>query len=1054
MKRAKILSASAGSGKTYQLALKYMCDIIEHPEHYRNILAVTFTNKATEEMKSRILSEIHVLASGAKSKYIANISAALGMSEEKIRERALIARTRILHDFSRFSVLTIDRFFQRILRAFIKELGLDLNYNIELDATLLLERSADALVESIAENKDVRRWLLEFAEERVSDGTRWDMRDELSRLGEELFQENGAKMMNMSLKKEDIRRAVRALIDVSDAKTNHIKQLAKDAMAIMREYGLNPSDFKGKSRSIATCFVRYASGELKLATDAMRAACEERSAWYNAKDASGGVIAATERLMPILREIMSCVGDAIKSAGTANIIKSGYRSFALLADLQQNITNICKEENIMILSKTKDLLSEFIDDSNAPFIYEKVGSRYDHYMIDEFQDTSVREWRNMLPLLKEALASNDKASVFIVGDIKQSIYRWRGGDWRLLNSVAIDDLGRDNTEVIPLKENYRSLERVVTFNNMLIEKVVEADNKRLNDIVDGALHARGITQGTHQELYDILAKAYSGHTQHAVSKDKDKGYVEVCAYDSAEVDSPFIGAIESAIERGYKYRDILILVRKGADAERVADILFEYKERKFGATGEVGFNILLPDKLTLESCDIVEFVVSVLRLAVNERNDVERGVYNRFLGYPIDREFGDDEHALLRRVVHLSPMEAFEVIVAHFHLHERKQGIAFLQALHEQIISFSTSRVADIQHYLTWWDERGKMESVKVEMTDDTIEVTTVHKAKGLERAVVIIPYARFTLEPSPNLNSIVWSKTENSDIGNFPVKYGKPMESSTYAEDYYKERVMSHVDGINILYVAITRASRELYMYVPVTLNGKAHGESVPSTTPLILDALPQICPAPERIVEEDVVLYDRYRYGELTTATTEQHNDTDTEYLLLEDYVTNQPTVKVRYPSSRFVDEGIKAGGKSSTMGIRLHGIFERAKDAHDLREAIRRMMLDCLIQENEAITLQHNVDEALSEPRVNEWFNGQWDDVRIEAAIACRDDRSRRPDRVMIKGDRAVVVDYKFGEHKSADYNHQVRRYMSLLREMGRYNQIEGYVWYIMLGEVEEV
>ena len=1054
MKRAKILSASAGSGKTYQLALKYMCDIIEHPERYRSILAVTFTNKATEEMKSRILNEINILASGAKSKYIANISSALGMSEEKIRERALIARTRILHDFSRFSVLTIDRFFQRILRAFIKELGLDLNYNIELDASLLLERGADALVESIAKNKDVRRWLLEFAEERISDGTRWDMRDELSRLGAELFQDNGAKLMNMSLKKEDIRKAVQALIKDSEAKTEHIKQLADGAIAIISEYGLKPTDFKNKSRSVATCFARYASGELKPVTEAMLVACEQRSAWYNEKGASGSVVTATERLMPILREITSCVGDAIKSAGTAKIIKSGYRSFALLVDLQKNITKICKDENTMILSKTKDILSEFIDDSNAPFIYEKVGNRYDHYMIDEFQDTSVREWRNMLPLLREALASNDKASVFIVGDIKQSIYRWRGGDWRLLNSVAIDDLGRENTEVIPLKENYRSLENIVTFNNALIEEVVKADNKNLNDIVDKALREGNITKGTHQELCDILAKAYNGHSQHAVSNDEYKGYVEVCAYDSDEVESPFIGAIESAIERGYKYSDILILVRKGSDAERVADILFDYKERKFNAAGDIGFNILMPDKLTLESCDVVEFVVSVLRLAVNGHNDVERGVYNRFLGYPIDREFGDAELELLQRIVHLSPMEAFEVIVAHFQLHEHKQSIAFLQALHEQIISFSTSRIADIQHYLTWWDERGKKESVKVEMTDDTIEVTTIHKAKGLERAVVIIPYARFTLEPSPNLSPIVWSNTENSTIGNFPVSYGKSMESSTYSEDYYKERVMSHVDGINILYVAITRASRELYMYLPVTLNGTSRRESIPSTTPLILDALPQLCAAPERIMEEDVVLCDRYRYGELTRAAEERLNDTDTEYLLLEDYVTNEPTIKVRYPSSRFVDEGIRAGSASSTMGIRLHGIFEKAKDADDLRAAIRRMMLDCLIDENEAITLQLNVDNALREPKICEWFSGEWDDVRIETAIASRDDKSRRPDRVMIKGDRAVVVDYKFGEHKSTDYNRQVKRYMTLLKDMGCYNHIEGYVWYIMRGEVEEV
>ena len=263
MKRAKILSASAGSGKTYQLALKYICDIIERPDRYRNILAVTFTNKATEEMKSRILNEIHILASGGKSIYIDKIAEELNMSEPKIRECALKVRTRILHDYSRFTVLTIDRFFQRILRAFIKELSLDLNYNIELDTTLLLERSADMLVESIAEEPEVRRWLLEFAEERINDGTRWDMRSDLCHLGEELFRENGAKRINTSLGKKELRNAVNSLIKESEVCKHRLKELGEQALEIMAKYGVVASQFKSKSKSAASNFAIYATGELK-----------------------------------------------------------------------------------------------------------------------------------------------------------------------------------------------------------------------------------------------------------------------------------------------------------------------------------------------------------------------------------------------------------------------------------------------------------------------------------------------------------------------------------------------------------------------------------------------------------------------------------------------------------------------------------------------------------------------------------------------------------------------------------------------------------------------
>ena len=1057
MKRAKILSASAGSGKTYRLALKYICDIIERPERYRNILAVTFTNKATEEMKSRILSEIHKLAAGDESDYLENIVIESGLAKDKVREQALKAQTRILHDYSRFTILTIDRFFQRILRAFIKELSLDLNYNIELDTSMLLERSADTLVESIAENEEIRRWLLEFAEERINDGTRWDMRADLCSLGKELFSENGAKRMNNSLSKKSLRDLVNAMIKEGEQCKARFKELGCRAMEIMAEYGVEPTQFKGKSNSFATNFVRYANGELKPPTATMQRAAESTEHWYG-KDADGGLVAAAEQLLPLLQEICATFEEGIRKINTAKLIRSNYRSFALLADLQNNIKAICEEESIMVLSKTKDMLSTFVDDSNAPFIYEKVGNRYDHYMIDEFQDTSVREWRNMLPLLKEALASNRNASVFIVGDIKQSIYRWRGGDWRLLNQGAIQDLGEENVEVEHLKNNYRSLANVVDFNNKIIERIVEADNAYLNNCIDSALKDNKIAKSTHASLYDIVQEAYRGHHQEPAASDPNKGYVEVCAYDPSYADSPFIEAIESAINRGYRYRDILILVRKTADARRVADVLFEYKNQRFTSRGEAGFNILTPDALTLEGCDITEFVIAVLRLAIDPTNDIERGVYNRFLGNRLDHTFDEEETETLNRIAHLSPMEAFELIVSHFQLHERKQSIAFLQAMHEQVIAFSTTRIADIQHYLIWWDERGKREAVKVEMDDNTIEITTIHKAKGLERDIVIIPYASLDMVPRPSLRSIVWARADAKDsnaaaIGDFPVVYGKDMESSAFSEEYYRELVMSHVDGVNLLYVAITRASRELYLYFPKNLNSKSSSDSITTTVPLIWNAVGAICPEPESIYEQDKVAFVTYRYGAETSGAERKAKKKEVKNILLESYTSSTPNIKVRFPATRYAEEGLTHKDSSLTFGIRLHRAFESAITRNDLYRAIHRMTLDCVIDENEALILRQSIDKSLESPVVAEWFSDCWDDVKTETDIVYNNEL-RRPDRVMIKEDRAVIVDYKFGYKHDPSYAQKMAQYISLLRQMGRFANIEGYIWYPVSGDIERV
>lgn len=1055
MKRAKILSASAGSGKTYQLTLKYMCDVILHPERYRNILAVTFTNKATEEMKSRILREIHTLASGNSSPYLSDIERELSISEAQIREGAKRARTRILHDFSRFTILTIDRFFQRILRAFIKELSLDLNYNIELDTNQLLERSTDALVESIATDENLHKWLLKFAEERINDGTRWDMRSDLKSLGSELFKENGAKRIDPQLSKQALRDRVNDIISEGDKYRARLKELGESALTTMKHYSVKPEEFKGGSRSFVFSFAKYADGELKPPTATMIKASDSIAEWYT-KGASGSVITAAEALMPTLQEICLCYDEGIKKINTAKLIRDNFRSFALLADLRERVNDICNEENIMVLSKTKDILSEFIDDSNAPFIYEKVGSRYDHYMIDEFQDTSVREWRNMLPLLREALASNPESSVFIVGDIKQSIYRWRGGDWRLLNSDAMQDLGKENTALEHLQKNYRSLPNIVKFNNGLISKVVEKDNDYLNLTITNALNNSKIESSTHTSLYDIMLNAYSDYEQ-IPAKQGESGYAEVIAFDSAVTDSPFIMAIESAIERGYRYGDILILVRGNTDAKKVADALFVYKHEKFTSKGKSGFNILTPAALTLESCDVAEFVTSVMRLAIDPGNDIERGVYNRYLGLALDHKFDEEEIAWLHQTAHLSPLEAFESIVSRFELHKRKESIAFLQAMHEQILAFNSQRVVDIQFYLKWWEERGKHEAITVEMTDDTIEITTIHKSKGLERPIVIIPYSRWDMTPRASLRPIVWAKANEGEsatsVGDFPIIYGSTMENSNFSEEYYKELVMSHVDGINLLYVAITRASRELYIYVPTSLNPSSKsGESINTTAPLILDAAKSICPEPKSLQMDGEDVAFVYSYGEHTACETrdKKRESSDT---LLEEYISHRPTLKVRYPSHRCIEEGLVNDSKALSEGIRLHRLFEKAITEQDLRNAVKRMSLDCLIDTEQTEVLNTKISNILTDSRVKEWFSSDWDSVKCESAIISNGD-IRRPDRVMIAGERVVIVDYKFGDKRSAAYQKQMAEYMRLIAAMGKYSQIEGYVWYISLGEIESV
>lgn len=1061
MKRAKILSASAGSGKTFRLVLKYICDIIERPDRYRNILAVTFTNKATEEMKSRIINEIHRLAANQPSQYLQEVMLATQLSEPHIRERALKARTKILHDYSRFTVLTIDRFFQRILRAFINELGLDLNYNIEIDTDLLLERSADSLIESIAHDPDIKKWLMTFAEERLEQGHKWDMRKELRSLGKELFKENIAKRVKESISKSKLQEIINELVEHDNAILHSIKTLGEDACKCMKKWDVQEAEFKGKSKSFTHRFRKYAEGDISAPSDSMLKATKDMKEWYN-NDARGCVKAAAAELQPILQEICTLYANNIDKMNTTKILRNNHHSFALLSDLYHNIESICQEENIMVLDNTKEILTEFIDHSNAPFIYEKVGNRYDHYMIDEFQDTSRREWRNIRPLLLEALASNPEASVFIVGDIKQSIYRWRGGDWRLLNGGVERDLGSDNTEIQHLELNYRSLKNIVDFNRILIDKVVDIDNIYLNNLVDNALCNNRISELTHASLHNIIKEAYIDNNQTAFIKSEENGIAEICLFDKNLVkESPFIEAIEDAISRGYRYCDIMLLVRNGEDCRKVVNALYAHKNKLAAEGRDANFNVLTSDSLTIDLCDIVQFIIATLRLAVNPSDDIEHGKFNHYLGRPFETKFSDEDRALLHRIAHLSPMEAFEVIVDNFNLSEQHSRIAYLQAMHEQIISFSNNHIADIQHYLEWWVERGYKENLSVEMTDNTIEITTIHKSKGLERAVVIIPYCTWEMVPSTQKRPIVWSTADKrysdiTSIGSYPVAYNCHMGESAFSEDYYKELVMSHVDGVNLLYVAITRAAKELYIYISSDLNSQKSSnksDEIINTTPLIIKAVSAMREAHDERDESNNITHRRYTYGEKIKHHTPKQRNASSHNIILSGYPTAIPDIAVCYPSHRYVEEGLTPGTTQCRTGIMLHRIFEKAESIDDLYNAIKRMSLDCLIDNDTAERLRANIDQAMQDERAKEWFGDHWDDIKTEAEIL-HNGIVRRPDRVMIAGNRAVVVDYKFGLTPNRKNNDKVREYMHLLDSMQCYETIEGYVWYIAIGHIEPI
>ena len=1044
--RAKILNASAGSGKTYQLAYKYVRDVVEQPSIYRHILAVTFTNKATEEMKSRILKEIHLLASGGESSYLENLCRELDMDAATVRRRAAEVRSKILHDYSRFTVLTIDTFFQRILRAFIKELGIDLNYNVEIETASVLTKSADTLIEQITTDRDLQRWLTDFVQERIDEGKKWDVRDGILTLGGELFKEKNKEALSLARSREELGRIVGEATARAAATKQQMRERAAEAVRIMADAGVGPTDFTGKSRSFAHYFLTVAAGELKPYTATVGKMSLTTEGWAP-KGSPAAPLAA--RLQPLLREMCDLYDANVRSWNTCDLLRENYRSFALLSDLYAKVQQLCDEQNMMLLSETKYILSEFIGHNDAPFIYEKVGNRFEHFMIDEFQDTSVKEWENFLPLLQNAMAQSEATSVLIVGDIKQSIYRWRGGDWKILHSQAQQALGADSTELVNLTENYRSLPAVVDFNNKAIGRVVEADNRALNATLDEAAARGDMDARTAAGLRDTLQKAYREHAQTPRRLGGVPGYVSVETFAERP---PVVERICEVLDKGFRPCDIMILVRGATDGARVAAELLDFKRRNDDP--RYRFDVMTQEALIVGNAPVSSFIAAALRLSLNPDDSLSRAVYNHYLGRGFDRPLPGDERTFFRSIRLLSPEEAFERIVMRHALHDDRQQTAYLQAIHEQIIGFCASKIADIALFLDWWEQQGQNRSLSVDESATTVEITTIHKAKGLEKRVVLIPWCSWQLDPKSggNVTNIVWAEAQGDAgaVGRFPVKYKKAMAESGFSAEYYRELVYSHVDNINLLYVALTRAAESLHVFIP-RKGGKSVGGLLLQSIGADGDkALLDGTEGRRTATEEG----ERFEFGRFTGPVPGGGKASDSVHVVLENYPTARADLRLRLPSQRYFEEEDEVELSPRNFGILMHKAFEQADDRQQIYEAVQRMRDDGTLSPGEAEALRGMIARVLAHPVAGEWFGGGWQRVRNENEIIVPGAGStRRPDRVMIRGTRAVVVDYKFGSRDPGRYRRQVGEYLGLLRQMG-YTQCEGYLWYVKLGEIEKV
>ncbi|MDR2911944.1 MAG: UvrD-helicase domain-containing protein [Alistipes sp.] len=1054
MGNVRIISASAGSGKTYRLAYEYVRSVVADPTLYRHILAVTFTNKATEEMSSRILERLHELATpetttvnAKKSPYLKDLlkdpelqRILAPISEAKIRTRAAEAMRRILHDYSRFAVLTIDRFFQRLIRAFIRELGVEANFNLELETDSLLELAADALIEGSTDDEQLKERLYSAARDRLDEGRSWDIKHSLTDLGRQLF---GSDYRTPA---PDTPTLIETVVKKADEARKSLRKTAEKARQTIADYGLTAEDFRGKSKGLTAHLSKVLKGEFIPLSKYARAELENES--------------RPAALRELLAEMDRIHEENTRLVASAALLRENRHNFLLLADLQRQVERICREENIMPISETNRMIARLVGGNDTPFIFEKAGSYFSRFFIDEFQDTSTSQWENFVPLLRDAIASSPESPVMLIGDIKQAIYRWRGGDWQILSRRVHEQMGADRVEVETLDTNHRSMRRVVEFNNEAVGRVVAEGSAALDTMIAEARAEGSLDAQEAAELTGMLAAAYTGHDQKPKST-TDEGYVTLTLYGpdaEGKFIPPLIEKIEELQSRGYGAGDIAVLVRSNTQGARVAQMLLQRKREN--PDSPHCYDVVTAEALTVGASAASRFIIACLTLSVDSGNPIQRAVFNRWLGRDFDTPLTPDDTAFFARLAALSPEEAFEETVLRFGLADRPDEIAYVQAVHQQISTFSSRSVADTPLFLKWWSERGAAASITMQ-GGGAITVSTIHKSKGLQYKVVIVPWLSWSMAPDTRGRPlVVWAEaaTEDdaiADAGPMPVNYREQMASSWFSPRYYREQVLAAIDSANLFYVAATRAEEELHLMIPS--NPRDGRNSIGRLVQSVMG------------ITEDVTTWGT------PVSHTPESPEPPTAGSALRTYPTTRPgkRVRLRLPASRYLgddaDDDEVATLTPRDHGVLMHRAFESARTADDVRRALEVMLADGFVSPAEHTHLQQIFERSLTDPRVAEWFGGDWTEVRNEGDIvlprrlASTDTTTpstkapapftRRPDRVMIRDGRAVVVDYKFGRLTPDTHADQLRDYMRLLRDMG-HPAVEGYIWYVTLGRIEKI
>lgn len=1068
VKALTVYKASAGSGKTFTLATEYIKLLVMNPTSYRHILAVTFTNKATEEMKMRILSQLYGIWKQLpdSDNYMQHIIKKTALPAETVSKRAGEALHLLLHNYSYFRVETIDTFFQSVLRNLARELDLTANLRIGLNDAQVEEEAVDQLIESLTHGDVMLQWVLKYIMENISDDHSWNIIGQVKKFGKTIFRdfykENSCVLHEKTADSNFFEAYTTQMKDIRQKALEHMKQIGEAFTDIMEAENLEIDDIPYGKSGVAGFFLKLKDGifDESIVGKRVTDAAADASKWYkkgNCRALDIEVIADSQ-LIPLLRRAIEERARQWKLYKSADLTLRHLNQLRLLSSIEQKVHELNSNANRFLLSDTQQLLHALIKDDDSPFIFEKIGSQLEHVMIDEFQDTSTVQWQNFKVLLRECMSHTDSGNL-IVGDVKQSIYRWRSGDWRLLNAIDTEiPHSNDLMEVRSLDTNYRSERKIIDFNNAFFTEA--ARQEYLGQYED-------FPQGAEQ-----LKSAYADVEQKVPQKRGSNGMVSISLLPKEDyqeqVLASLVDTVDSLMERGILPHEIAILVRTNSYIPMIADYFANQRpeipivsDEAFRLDASVAVNLMVqalhllthPDDILAKSTVAKLYQNTVLSCQTTENELLIKG-------QNIDDLLPEAYIQHTDELLHLPLYELTERLYNIFQLDRLTAQSAYVSTFYDQISRFTLENSTDIDDFVNEWENGIRSKTIQSTETDG-IRMLSIHKSKGLEFDNVIIPFCDWRLEHA----DILWCQPQEAPyhaLPIVPIDFGeKQMKGTIYEKDYLNEHLQNTVDNLNLLYVAFTRAARHLFV---IGRRGAKNTRS--SLIETVLPAL-QLEDSELEGVEDDKSPI-RFRYGCLTPPSAEADSPNRSENVFLQPVTTlsaaiNTYETKTEFRQSNKSREFIEGEDEHQEadsyikIGSVLHSIFSTIRTTADIDHALMQLQNNGVLYDDE-VTREKVIGmlrKRLEDKRVSNWFSENWKVFNECSILQVKADGSieeRRPDRVMSDGHITHVVDFKFGRPQ-AEHQQQVGEYMQLLRQMGMPN-VKGWLWYVYSNKIEEV